>query len=149
MTSKATSTSSSRPHPLQETADTFAAKVKSANRPALAYMSLAVDKMNELTERDSKIENDLEHMPYRAFSVVFFDDVNNIAVVEDRIAGRKGEYKYVAALYSAKLGKWYTASSYWHKVELAYMQGIADKNLGPNNQFVLFAERMLTVNTEA
>jgi hypothetical protein len=36
------------------------------------------------------------------------------------------------------------ASSYWDKVELAYMQGIAEQRLGLNNQFVLFADRMLT-----
>lgn len=140
-------TTEARKHPLQATADAFSARVRGANMAALAYMSLSLDRAEEKDAQVSKIEKDIEHAG-RSFSLIFLDEINHVAVVEDRTAARTGEYKYVAALYNEKLDRWFTASSYWHKVELAYMQGIADKSLGPNNQFVLFAERMLTSITE-
>ena len=125
-----------------EAADKFRATVKDARDITLAVMSAQLEQANEEQEKINVIEKDLEHLPYASFHVIFIDEINQVAVVEDVVAARKGEYRYTSALHDGK--RWRSASSYWHKVELAYMQGISEKTLGLNNQFTLFADRMLT-----
>lgn len=130
-----------------EIADEFKARVADVNHIVACRMKYNLDAMEELHARDRAITDDIDNAQYAAYSVVMFDEINQIAVVEDRIAARKGEYKYTAAMFHKNIGtngKWRTCSSYWHKIELAYMQGISEKTLGLNNQFALFAERMLT-----
>jgi len=132
-------------HPtVTEAADKFRAAVEAAPDVTVAVMSIQLEQMTEQQEHFRSITKDLEHLPYADFGVIFEDAVNRVVVVEDIIAGRKGEYKYTSALHDGKRWRWRCASSYWDKVELAYMQGIAEQRLGLNNQFVLFADRMLT-----
>ena len=126
-----------------ETADKFRTTVKNAPDIALAVMSAQLEQANEEEMKINAIEKDLEHLPYAFFHVIFIDEINQVAVVEDVIAAREGRNCYTSALHDGK--KWRSSSSsYWKKVEIAYMQGIAEKKLGLNNQFALFADRMLT-----
>ena len=130
-----------------EIADEFKARVAGVNHIVACRMKYNLDAMEEIHARDRAITDDIDHAQFAAYNVVMFDEINQIAVVEDRIAARKGEYKYTTASFHEKIGpngKWRTSSNYWHKMELAYMQGIAEKILGLNNQFAVFAERMLT-----
>lgn len=112
-------------HPtVTEAADKFRAAVEAAPDVTVAVMSVQLKQMTEQQEHFRSITKDLAHLPYADFGVIFEDAVNHVVVVEDIIAGRKGDYKYTSALHDGK--RWRRASSYWDKVELAYMQGIAE-----------------------
>jgi hypothetical protein len=125
-------------------AATFRNAVKNSNDIVVARLAYQIEDVEIGQRRNGKIEDDLNNPPYTRVHVVMFDEINQIAVLEDIHAAKKGPYKYLSALYSKKLEKWYSTSSYQKSVELAYMHGVAEMRLGQNNQFTIFAERMLT-----
>ena len=131
-----------------ERAAAFKERVANAHNIVCVQMDATLERYREESAERSAITNDLDHKPYKGFSVVFVDEINGIAVLEDYVAARKGEYKYASALkHETRDGfKWRLVNSYWHKIELAYMEAVAAKHLGDgNNHFVQFAARMLNI----
>lgn len=124
-------------------ANTFRKRVAEANDGACMYMHHALESMNEINELHAKIEKAVEGVTNK-HSVVFVDTEANVAVVLCTTYEQRGlDFKYQSVVYDAARDRWTIGQGYWNTASLAYMQGIAETQLGMNNQFALFAQRML------
>ena len=124
-------------------AEAFRKFVNDKHNIAVARVALFAEEEEERRNLHGKIEDDVKGSGKGSFSVVMLDEVNNIAVLEDHHAAKKGPYKYISALLSPKTEKWYTTSSYDRGVHLAYVRGVSEMFLGRNNELATFFERML------
>jgi hypothetical protein len=127
----------------KEVAEAFKKSVNSGNDIVVARMAFFLDEDEQRRKMHNKIEDDVKHGGPGSYNVVFLDTANNIAVLEDLRAAKKGPYKYIAALLSTKTDRWHTASSYELTVHVAYVRGVSEMFLGRNNQLAVFFGRML------
>lgn len=124
-------------------AEAFRKFVNEKHDMAVARVAIMSEEEQDRRNLHGKIEEDVKGNVPGSFQVVMLDEVNNIAVLEDLRAAKKGPYKYISALLSPKTDKWYTTSSYERSVHLAYVRGVSELFLGRNNDLATFFERML------
>ncbi len=126
-----------------EIAEAFRKFVNEKHDITVARVAMMYEDEHDRRNLHGQIEDDVKGGSTGSYSVVLLDETNNIAVLEDTHAAKKGPYKYISALLSPKTGKWYPTSSYERGVHLAYVRGVSELFLGRNNDLATFFERML------